>query len=224
MSGKGLPGFLRRSLRRNFEEEDEDDRNSTSGANTAPSKPVQAIIPERGAAKVPDTLEADEEEYDTHHNGSNHVAQGGEGRTTTEGAAKNGELQGKSNNDGTTNTKDVVKFDGEHSVASSIASSNNGNPSSSEDWRQEDSSSQQQHSVVPRSMERKYSYRETQFEKVISHDVVKMVELRKLSWNGIPVRAATFLGGMFYACGLLPASSFPPPHFFVVVPFVLLCQ
>lgn len=200
MSGKGLPGFLRRSLRRNFEAEDEDDRYSASGASNAPSKPVPAIIPERGAAKLPDTLEADEEEYDAIHHGSHHVG-GGEGSTIPEG--------GFSNNDGNTSTKDVfisplVKFDGEHSVASSIASSNNGYPSSSENWRQ-DSSSQQQNIVVPRSMERKYSYREAQFEKVISNDVVKMVELRTLSWNGIPVRVTTFSGGIFYVHGLFPA-------------------
>jgi hypothetical protein len=224
MSGKGLPGFLRRSLRRNFEEENEDDRNSASGANNAPSKPIQAIIPERGASKLPDTLEADEEEYDALHNGSNHVVQGGEGRTSSEGGMKNVEVHGKSTNDGTTNTKSVfisplVKFDGEHSVASSIASSNNGNPSSSEDWRQDDSSSQQQHTVVPRSMERKYSYRETQFEKVISNDVVKMVELRKLSWNGIPVRLTIFFGGDVLCLWTLASKLVSPTSLFYCRPF-----
>ena len=38
------------------------------------------------------------------------------------------------------------------------------------------------------SSERRFGYREAQFEKIMSADVVKMVDLRKLGWNGIPVR------------------------------------
>jgi hypothetical protein len=40
--------------------------------------------------------------------------------------------------------------------------------------------------VIP-TIERRLSYRESQFEKTITNDVVKMSELRKLGWNGIPV-------------------------------------
>ena len=41
------------------------------------------------------------------------------------------------------------------------------------------------------TMDRKYTYRESQFEKVIRANNVKISELRKLGWNGIPVRTKT---------------------------------
>lgn len=39
----------------------------------------------------------------------------------------------------------------------------------------------------PGSLERKVSYKDSMFEKTISADVVNMSDLRRLSWNGIPV-------------------------------------
>jgi len=39
---------------------------------------------------------------------------------------------------------------------------------------------------VPPSLERRVSYRDSQFEKIVGTDVVKMSDLRKLGWNGIP--------------------------------------
>jgi hypothetical protein len=40
----------------------------------------------------------------------------------------------------------------------------------------------------------KPSYRETQFEKILSDNVVKLSELRKIGWNGIPVSTVYLIG------------------------------
>jgi len=40
----------------------------------------------------------------------------------------------------------------------------------------------------PQTLERTISYKEAMFEKAIGADVVSMSDLRRLGWNGIPVR------------------------------------
>ena len=41
---------------------------------------------------------------------------------------------------------------------------------------------------IPKEKEKKKTYREISFDKVLSKPVVNLNELRKLCWNGIPVR------------------------------------
>jgi hypothetical protein len=51
MASKGLTGFLRRSVRRDFDEEDEEERLSAPNSSLNSGKPLQAVIPEQGSGE-----------------------------------------------------------------------------------------------------------------------------------------------------------------------------
>ena len=208
MSGKGLPGFLRRSLRRNFEEEDEDDRLSSSNDNFNQASHASSLDPPSssnfgsrnpskpsisGITDIPEDAEVAPPPVVT---GSSSDA--GARETSGGGGSSSGGIDqyaSDTNNDSGSLTTDNLPLPGPPSryasdqsgISSLGAASTSGDgtgaaSSSDDDWIESPSASL----ASRRGMDRKFSYRETQFEKIVSSDVVKMADLRKISWNGIP--------------------------------------
>jgi hypothetical protein len=143
MASKGLPGFLRRSVRRDFDEEDEEERLSASNSSLNSGKPLHAVIPEQAAGN----------------------------EVLVDMDVANGDSE---NDEPPTPAPTPYSATDGSSVSSLEASS----PEELADPQ-----------PLPTPTDRKYSYRENQFKKIISADVVNMTELRKIAWNGIPVRS-----------------------------------
>ena len=209
MSGKGLPGFLRRSLRRNFEEEDEDERLSSSndaynqGHHAAPLDPPDnyvspsAIISvKNGIAEIPEDSEVFTPSLTKHSCANTDVTDEGDIGSVGSNLAMNQRTGDNSTNDNGGITTENLPIPGPPSryasdqsgISSLGALSTSGDGTTATQLDHDNWIDSSEASLPPRGiMERKYSYRETQFEKIVSNDVVKMVELKKISWNGIPV-------------------------------------
>jgi TBC1 domain family member 2 len=129
MASRGLPGFLRRSLRSNLAEEEEEAESGVEESNHVLVEPsievTDAVVPL--ASLVTSSVPTNPLENYGKSNGSE--------------VALNVEL-------------------------------------SSDSWREVASVS------LPETIRK--SYRETQFDKVLTAEVVNMTELRKLAWNGVP--------------------------------------
>jgi len=158
MASRGLPGFLRRSIRSAGEESDaseeterfdEDDRAAdTDGVveqdRHASSQPTEQTLPTSTT-----------EQHKPSASGSNGINNSSE------------------RSEGSRNVADLAMSGPKNSTTTSLLS---------DSW----------HEVSPptaqseESTDKKKSYREGQFEKILSSDVVNMEELRKLAWNGIP--------------------------------------
>jgi hypothetical protein len=176
MASKGLPGFLRRSLRRDFDEEDEEDRQSASN-----NKPSNVVVPDPGANN-------DRSSSNSKHNHKNDSGplDNNDSEEHEHEHPSNGKDDAQEEEDSNNHEQEdynhfkspPVRLDSADMSVSSLASS--------ADLTSGDNNNELP--TLPASMDRQYSYRETQFEKTISADVVKMTELRNLSWNGVPVR------------------------------------
>lgn len=156
-SSRGLPGFLRRSLRRNAEE-DEDDETDVGKEET------NSIVEE----EVVSCAVNDDASVTAVRKSNNHLkASPAPAEVTTTATAA---------------TMTMTNHSDESSNHSLDVSSNSVlNVKLSESW----------HEVAPaekagESQSQKKPFRECQFEKVLSADVINMNELRKLAWNGIP--------------------------------------
>ena len=145
MASRGLPGFLRRSIRTEAEESDASDE--------------QGEIDTQDDVVSEDTSDAERPDPITSTAKDNAQASSGSSMNNSsersEGSRNIADLADEPNN----STKNKL----------------------SDSW----------HEVHPQPQvqdfsAKKKSYRESQFEKILSADVVNMEELRKLAWNGIP--------------------------------------
>ena len=179
MASRGLPGFLRRSTRRSdFSSDDEDVIEDEA------SEEISKEITPQEPAFPPVTQAKQQQGREDSWSGLADVMKPEPG--ATEDALETDGKQDQSDN--------VVEAhaSAERSVAYGASSSSH--PSDEiNDTGSTTSSVGFDDSTVPNNnttsrLERKQSYRETQFERIIKADVVQMSELRKLGWNGIPVR------------------------------------
>jgi hypothetical protein len=179
MSSKGLPGFLRRSLRRDFEEDDEEDRQqSVSKDLNQLSNSVVVVVPDPGANND-----------DGHNNTDNGNDSGPLDYDKNQEYHDTGAAQEEEEEDSNTedyNHKNNSPLDRLDNNNNSAMSSLESSPDNSSNDNIDNVDNIGNGNITHK--EQRPSYRETQFEKTISADVVKMTELRNLSWNGIPVR------------------------------------
>jgi hypothetical protein len=172
MPSKGLPGFLRRSLRRDFDEADEADRQSFSNNllnSSFGNKLSDAVVPDPGASNNNDTI---------NNNGNGSGPLDTDNQEYPSNGDDDDDDDAQEEEDSNNNNED---YDQKISPPARLDSAMSSLESSSDHLDNGDNEG-------PSSMVRQYTYRETQFEKTITTDVVKMVELRNLSWNGVPVR------------------------------------
>jgi TBC1 domain family member 2 len=153
MSSRGLPGFLRRSLRKHVPEEDEDETEDGGvESNSIGIKKVEELSSDLFTNPILPTM-----------NASVSLHSATTGNTTTTALQL---LTNQSENSETTNKNSEV-------------SSNRFVPPL-ESWYGTAPASKQESQSIRKP------YRETQFDKVLTAEVVNVSELRKLSWNGVP--------------------------------------
>ena len=180
MSSRGLPGFLRRTRRSDFDEntddDDDDEEEEAIGYRHQHSNG-------RSANTATDELTVNGEQVEAPKNAATNAAH----------LERNGSLESESSS----NPKEVVK----RQVSITISETAEGNtPNAANSNTNTDDSSistlgastntmQASFSASKPRLDRKMSYRESQFSKILGDDLVKLSDLRKLSWNGIPVRS-----------------------------------
>uniref|UniRef100_A0A7S1YEF9 Rab-GAP TBC domain-containing protein n=1 Tax=Grammatophora oceanica TaxID=210454 RepID=A0A7S1YEF9_9STRA len=157
---KGLPGFLRRSLRLNYEDDegssDDDRREDTNNNSPPPTSP--AIIPENGL--IPPTPTS---------------------TPVIPKAVKSIKLSGIEDQP-TVERSSETSTDSINSLVDESANTNGKAPHKSLMAQV----AYQPKQAASRTKDRDVTYKERQFEQTIDADVVSMVELRRLSWNGVP--------------------------------------
>jgi hypothetical protein len=176
MASRGLPGFLRRSLRVEYEEEEEEEE-------------------EKSGSSLSDVQEREESEENdgVHHQTEQPEAAPGRSTASQQTAKKPSEQRTPeritAKSDGNDSKSNSRVEDGSERSSSRLDGSIRSQQSAAESSLQD--SWQEVSAPVPpdelgTSSPRK-TYREQQFEKVLAHaEQVNMAELRKLAWNGIP--------------------------------------
>jgi hypothetical protein len=221
MSSRGLPGFLRRSRRWNDfededdevdeagdEEEEENKVNDNSGRNKGgqhdhveedqkkKQKQQQDVMESTFTASLrfldpsPLAVSSAKEDADV-------------GYATNESRNKNGDKANQHNRDGDDDDDDDEGYhSGNHSV-STLGDNDPPTPRNTPFGGSRSSSSASNSSNKKGSGAGGPTYRELQFEKILSNNVVKLTELRQVGWNGIPVRhyvLALFTSTVWYYC------------------------
>jgi TBC1 domain family member 2 len=166
-SRTGLPGFLRRSLRLEYDEEDE-----TEGS---PNEEDDSSLVEDERSS--DTASEAEVPDPSAEHGNDHVYQAAaisnnknNSNTRTmanQSLEQTATLTNSSERDETNNSLDLSSNSATHQSKLT------------ESWQEIPSAQQESQLQIK-------TYRENQFEKVLNADVINMAELRKLAWNGIP--------------------------------------
>lgn len=175
MSSKRLPGFLRRSLRLDYNE-DEDEEDEGSSANNAEEGTTNPTFGEVRAPAIVDTVQE---------------------QATVVATSTEVDSSETRDNNATTTTPQLPPGTPAEAVAGGV--------DESEQTRKPTSYSQMNPNVrsklsdswqaIPDPMvpvtalpeeAPKLSWRDAQFQRCLTADVVSLVELRKLGWNGIP--------------------------------------
>lgn len=180
---RGLPGFLRRSLRLDSDDDDEDDHDNSNGGNEAMEAPTESTSNDNSSRTA----------YQN-ENGKDHVLP-----TITEAPQNMQREISESSNP----LPPTEKQDSDVPVtdATALHDIHDNDEQRADDVCEEDeedvwNEEEEFRSVIaspPPPIQKKPSYRETQFDKVLGADVVHLTELRKLGWNGIPVRFDNFV-------------------------------
>lgn len=156
---RGLPGFLRRSLRRNVEYDVDDETEGNFNKDDSNSLSEDGSDFDETAQEGP----VEGEVKNDCHDGMN----SSNARSTMNESHEHTTLTDRFNQDETNNSFDFSS----HSTS---------RPSKlSESWQEVSPALQESHL-------QKKTYRENQFEKILTIDMVNMNDLRKLAWNGIP--------------------------------------
>jgi len=188
---KGLPGFLRRSLRNPYDDPSGDSGMPTSTADerygptstvaagadgtTADTASVSDAETDTSAGPVVDEEEDLKREEEAVEAAANRV-----NRKFRFGLSLGGGGGGSASNDGLIGEASEGDDDGKNSASV---------PKTDVQLQQSHSNEEQKDEEINKSpppLEHKLSYKDATFEKTINAPVVMVGELRKLSWNGIP--------------------------------------
>ena len=173
MTSRGLPGFLRRTRRSDFEESDDEIDDDLNGGESDREDPSN-----RGTNGTSKT--------NNHENGNHPDATAATNVVDTSSSSSPLDPLNDDNDDSQkSSSRSSQEHENQQSQPQSQSSDDVSTLGASGITQQMDSF----HSLSSRTSDRRVStYRETQFTKVLSAPVVKLPELRKLGWNGIPVR------------------------------------
>ena len=175
MSARGLPGFLKRSLRFDYEQEEDGEEESSSEDDGEENDDEEESISDRARD--------DQEAY----------------AQTEEDASTEGNALGSITSDEQEQRRRPSNYnpDEQPNFKTTMQSTSTTDPSGtntpqnklSDSWQEMPATSLPPPAVNENPTAPKQTYRESQFEKhLLQADVVSLVELRKLGWNGIPVQ------------------------------------
>jgi hypothetical protein len=168
MSSKGLPGFLRRSRRRDFEESEDEDYFSSDDDDDHGSSNHPSAAKENTIAYADTNVAANNSDVDHSPN----TPDGNPNKTEEEiQIPVNDGYELKEEETTKSPTEYLPSTDNSRSIIAKISVSGSLGTGKRA------------------SLERRLSYRESKFDAIIGADTVKMADLRLLGWNGIPVRS-----------------------------------
>lgn len=211
MSSRGLPGFLRRSRRWNDFEDDEEEEEEEAVGNTTTDGNDETENGDDGDKAVEDHVkrrqqyhrqqqqqqqESDEPSHlmdaslqflDPSPLAASLAQEAVVGTSTAAGDYNNGELLAETASQHFHRDK---YYDQQHDDQASLSTLGDYDPTTTTT----SSSTPHRSTSNASSTSIKVGYRELQFEKILSNNnnVVKLSELRKVGWNGIPVRWLSF--------------------------------
>lgn len=163
MSARGLPGFLRRSIRPvEYDDEEEDDEAEPDSVEPAPS-----------AERAPESDNASGSSVSKSVGLSNECMERGESRTRTEPTA-------------TSDQRSIDTLTKSRPPANRPPARDETLSGSS--WREPSSSGAPSSNTPTSTTTPTLNYRETQFAQQLDADVVNLTTLRTLAWNGVPYR------------------------------------
>ncbi len=183
MTTRGLPGFLRRTRRNDFEES-EDDADVDTDVDTDANY-MNENYKEMHNRDHQDKKKQNHKDLEASASASNKQQSKAAVARFTDGI-DNEEVDTQLENKGestisaqpkNTNATDTQQRTSKINKASTMVASDNFDS---------------YHSLSS-IKDRRVSYRESQFSKILNAPVVKLPELRKLGWNGIPVRSPSHL-------------------------------
>ena len=166
-SSRGLPGFLRRSLRANDSEDDDDEDSISSSTSSLQGGDTDEDLPQ-AASNANGIEEATQQQREQQEAESPPQSSSSLNRQSSEPKLVPQASQ--------TSPED---FSEGPTVANEFRRSQTTPVRSHQQGRQQDSPAT--------SKTRPKSYRDTQFEKIFTANVVSMNDLKSLAWNGIPV-------------------------------------
>jgi hypothetical protein len=199
MSSRGLPGFLRRSRRWNdFEDDDDDDDNDEVQENGKDNKDNMKQQQQQQQQQNQDHQPQEQQRNNEPSHLLNASLQFLVPSSLAVSSAKEDVNAGYTGINTATDSDRNGKHEDEVDARLDDAIHNNDNQSFSTlgdfDPTVGDTSPHNQlQNASPNISDASYhssskiGYREAQFEKILSNSVVKMSELRKIGWNGIPV-------------------------------------
>jgi hypothetical protein len=221
-SSRGLPGFVRRSLRADYSEDDDEDELDESGSSASASSALDAskTVDQPSNLTVEDGTKGRQQPQSSPAILSNTMErQGNDGANSSFPSRSSmpppqtpqpAPLNRRSSEPSALHSPQHQTEDGSKALR---ASDEQQEPNSTQ---QELSSTQQRQEQRPK---KKKTYRETQFEKIFSASVISMNDLRTLAWNGIPVCIFT---GNFVFLGQFHLRPRRHGHSFCI-PDVLIC-
>lgn len=225
MASRGLPGFLRRSLRVELSE-DEDDEEEISDSSSSSLPPTGTTIENNNNKKQEENINDDfsQEERNNSNEIEENIVKPKSAPAVFGGVSSSGQqpntssMEHHTENIGSTSKRSVSvslpptnmqippqpssmdRRISEPSISNSGQNDesfhNSHNNVLDNDNEQQDIKSQQQNNK--QTSKRTPTYRETQFEKIFAANVVSMNDLRKLAWNGIPVSLLNFVLFFFF--------------------------
>lgn len=207
MSTRGLPGFLRRSLRLTTARDDDDDDDEideTNGDTTDNNDDVDVNDDTNDVMKLGAILKATNQEVSNHHHttvatvsteGQHHnrtiVSQYPSDRSNASFQSSQPHPNDNSNNN---SIRSINSTENNNQLSDSwqevIPSSGTSpiNTTGSESFSDSITGSCTPSLSANNNYSIKKTYREQQYEKILSMDVIQMYELRALAWNGIPIQ------------------------------------
>lgn len=191
MTSRGLPGFLRRTLRVDYSFEEDEDGNNTDDGLPLEEEEGYTERKEGPSENSPkETGDSVDQQLTTQ--ASNHASD------EVSRTSQNASSETKGGADGAENGQNIstqaaapiaadasTEDDGPPQRTSSVASESSITVSSKYAATSSENSPPIIETPQP-PQEAPRSYRDVQFDKVMSAEVINMAELRKLAWNGIP--------------------------------------
>lgn len=179
MTTRGLPGFLRRTRRTDFEESDDDvdgDTNTPSSRNEQSAATSTSAVAQ---AQAPSGNSRQQQQPQPQRHIPGTVASHSNGSTKDQPQPHTTQVASSTT---ASPDRDTSALSASFHVQTLLDTSGR-----SATTTQQGDFSESAPSLL-HVQDRRLSYRESQFSKILNAPVVKLPELRKLAWNGIPVR------------------------------------
>ncbi|CAJ1970158.1 unnamed protein product [Cylindrotheca closterium] len=193
MSGKRLPGFLRRTRRRDYQDSEEEDYFTTDDDDESQGKGKKNNnASQKTNGKQVKSSDATKNISGSKDDASESASSGGNGKKTTS-LQDSDDPKDEETRDSFMSNGTATASRSSSSLVRSSSSNDSANFTAPPTKPAKRAASRSSTPVLSsssahfnRPLDRKLSYRESKFDVIIADENIKMSELCKLSWNGVP--------------------------------------